>query len=166
MTKSVWWGCASASSEGSHSSKTHRSSTLNNPNNSKSWAATSLSRPNTEWSNPKPHRKSRRGPIGPELAAAAVGESVILEMTIRSVGGTASGSWIYLNSKGNYKDPENVVVSIKHPTPELRKAMGLDRENKEIVGLRVRVTGKVTLYHDAPQIVVERAEQFKVLPTK
>ncbi len=107
-----------------------------------------------------------RGPLGPAEALTSVGQNVILEMTVGAVAFSKAGEWMYLNSELDYKNPNNMAVAIKYPTVERRKAMGLDRENDKIVGLRVRVTGKVTLYDDAPQIIVGETEQFEILPAK
>src|SRR5262249_45675635 len=92
--------------------------------------------------------------IGPDQARASVGQSIILEMTVRSVGLNTAGEWMYLNSEEDYKNANNFTIAIKFPTAERRKAMGLDQESEDIVNRRVRVTGKVTLYRDAPQIIV------------
>lgn len=71
---------------------------------------------------------------------------------------------MYLNSETNYKNPKNATFAIKFPTLERRKAMGLDREDNQIVGRRARVTGKVSLYLANPQIIVEDTDQFQLLP--
>jgi serine/threonine protein kinase/WD40 repeat protein len=104
-----------------------------------------------------------RGPLGPEEASTAVGQSVILDMTVRSVAVNKPGEWMYLNSEENYKSPKNMLVAIKFPTLERRTAMGITQVNEKIVGLRIRVTGTVTLYRDAPEIVVEQTEQLRLL---
>ena len=104
--------------------------------------------------------------IGPDQAAASIGKPVVLEMVVRSVGFSKVEDWMYLNSTEDFKDPSNVAIAIRNPTAELRKAMKLDGDKEKVVGLRVRTTGTIILHRDAPQLVIDRAEQLTVLPKK
>ncbi len=104
-----------------------------------------------------------RAPIGPEEAIRSVGQTVTLEMTVRSVGGK---TWMYLSSEKEYWLPKNFTVSVKNPTAERLKAMGLNPDKASNVGARIQVVGTVVRYRDAPEIVIEQTEQLKVLTTK
>jgi eukaryotic-like serine/threonine-protein kinase len=105
-----------------------------------------------------------RGPLDVRQAAAAIDETVILEMTVKGTGMNAAGTWMYLNSESDYRNPANLNVAVKDPTAARRKAMGLPPENPDIVGLRIRVTGRVYLFSGYPEIIVEETEQLRSLP--
>jgi eukaryotic-like serine/threonine-protein kinase len=99
--------------------------------------------------------------ISVETARASIGKTLTVEMTVRSVGPKEPLEWMYLNSAADWKDADNFTVTIKYPTAERLKEMGLFGE---IVGRRIRVAGKITRYRESPQLLVERTEQLRVLP--
>ena len=118
----------------------------------------------SEDANPAPAPTKPRGPLDARQAAAAIDETVILEMTIRSVGFSNAGNWMNLNSEVDFKNSANLTVAVKDASPERRKAMGLDGTKEDLVGRRIRVTGKISRYRDKPQIIVDEPGQLRLLP--
>ncbi len=102
--------------------------------------------------------------IQPEEAKDAVGKMVEVAITIQSVRFSKLNEWLYLNSKTYFRDPKGLAITIRFPTPERLKAMGLDEETKKLVGRKIRVTGKVTIYRDMYQIIVNQPNQISLIP--
>jgi hypothetical protein len=104
------------------------------------------------------------GTVGPAEAAKHLNEKVTLEMTVRAVGGSRDKSMAFLNSSANFRDKDNFTVVL--PMGKLAdalKAKGIE-DPITLKGKTVRVTGTVALFREAPQIVVEDAEQLAVVP--
>lgn len=102
------------------------------------------------------------GAITPSEALKKVGAKVTVEMTVQSVGGTPAKR-LFLNSKAKFRDEDNftVVVMPKAFTGKWEKATGDTFKGKVI-----RVAGKVSMFKDAVQIVVEEEKQLELVEEK
>jgi len=102
------------------------------------------------------------GAITGQAAAKKIGEKVTVEMLVSSVGGSPEKR-LFLNMKKSFKDPENfaIVLMPKAFTGKYEKATGPTFLDKVI-----RVSGTVTTFKDAPQIVIEDEKQIEILPAK
>ncbi|MCE9529933.1 MAG: alkaline phosphatase family protein [Planctomycetes bacterium] len=106
--------------------------------------------------------KPKDGAITALEATKKVGEKVTVEMRVSSTGGTVEKR-LYLNSKKSFTDAENfaVVVMPKAFTGKLEKATRTTFADKII-----RVTGTVTTFKTAPQIVVDDEKQIEIVSDK
>lgn len=102
--------------------------------------------------------------LTPQAAARRVGDDVVVEFPVRSTGSTRDGSRVFLNS-GRYGDVDNftVVLDLKKLEAALRKA-GIADPKEYFRSRVVRVSGRVALFKDAPQIVVSDLEQIVPVP--
>lgn len=98
------------------------------------------------------------GVIGPEQALKKVGEDVTVQMVVKS--GRALKERVLLNSEVNYQSETNftVVVNEKAMTGKFAKA-----DFDTFKGKTIRVTGKVTMFRDAPQIEVNSEKQLQIV---
>jgi len=89
-------------------------------------------------------------------AASHVGESVTVEGTVASVHVTRSGT-TFLNFGAAY--PKQTFTAVIFSSAASRFPNPRQWEGK-----RVRLTGKVRLYRDRPEIVLEAASQLAAAP--
>jgi alkaline phosphatase D len=103
------------------------------------------------------------GANSPAEAARHVGKEFTLVMEVKATGRDRGGHFVFLNSEEDYRDLKNftVVLDLKALGGSLAKA-GIDNPREYYRGRRVRVTGKVSTYRGAPQIMVKDLEQIRV----
>jgi len=67
----------------------------------------------------------------------------------------------YLNSSKDFRDEKNfpVVLNVKTLGADLKK---LGDPQKVYLNKKIKVTGKVTLFNDRPQILIEKLEQIQI----
>jgi eukaryotic-like serine/threonine-protein kinase len=113
-------------------------------------------------SQPKPTQPGP-GAISPMEAAKKVGEVVTVEYVVNSTGETRDKSRIFLNST-NYREKNNftVVLDMKKLDGPFRTA-SIDDPKKHFQGKTIRVSGKVGLYQDAPQLEIEDLKQIEIV---
>lgn len=106
-----------------------------------------------------PDAKVGEGAITPTQALKKTGAKVTVEMRVQATGGTREKR-LYLNSRKNFKDEENftIVLQPKFFTGKWENATGATFLNKI-----VRVTGTVSAFKDAPQILVDDPKQVEIL---
>jgi DNA/RNA endonuclease YhcR with UshA esterase domain len=109
------------------------------------------------WSDDKPKDK----PLTPAEAAKKVGEKVTVEMEVKSAG-KGSGV-VFLNSEADFKDAKNFTLFINKAGVEKFKEAKIEDPADHFKGKIVRATGKVTLYRERPQIIVEDPAQLVVV---
>ena len=103
-------------------------------------------------------------PITPEAAAKKVNEKCTVEMKVASVG--KGKDVFFLNSKEDFKDKDNFTVFLsKEGVEDLKKAK-IEDPAVHFKGKTIRATGTVKLYKDRPEIVVDKAEQIKLVEGK
>ena len=89
-------------------------------------------------------------------AACHVGQTLTVEGTVASVYVTRSGT-IFLNFGATYPNQSFTAVIF-------RSAAGQFPDPRQWEGKRVRVTGKVQLYRDRPEIVLAASSQLAAAP--
>ena len=103
-------------------------------------------------------------PLTPEAAAKKVNEKCMVEMEVRSTG---KGEGVFfLNSKENYKDADNFTVFINKEGVAKLKEAKIEDPAAYYKNKTIRVTGTVKLYRDRPEIIVEKADQIRVVQKK
>lgn len=96
-------------------------------------------------------------PIGPEEAAKRVNEQVSLQMEVKSA--TLRGELCFLNSEPDFKDAKNFTIFIGREGLKKFKEAKIEDPASHFNGKTVRVTGKVVLFREKPQIAVDRPDQ-------
>ncbi len=106
-----------------------------------------------------PDVKVGEGAITPTQALKKVGAKVIVEMKVQATGGSPQKR-LYLNSRKSFRDEENlaIVLQPKFFTGKWEKASGATFLNKLI-----RVSGTVSTFKDAAQILVDDPNQIEIL---
>jgi DNA/RNA endonuclease YhcR with UshA esterase domain len=102
--------------------------------------------------------------ISPAEAAKKVNEKCIVQMEVKSVGKVRDV--LFLNSKEDYKDKDNFSIFINKEGMENLKEAKIDDPVAHFKGKVIRVTGTVKLFRERPEIVVEKADQIKVVEKK
>ncbi|MCS6976719.1 MAG: hypothetical protein NZM31_06865 [Gemmatales bacterium] len=103
-------------------------------------------------------------PISVEEAGKKVGQEVTVEMQVKSVGETRSGNKLFfLNSEENFRSDKNFTIVIDGKLQEKFAKAGVADPKTFYHRKTIRVTGKVTLYQNKPQIRVEGPEQIEVV---
>ena len=101
----------------------------------------------------------KEGAITALQATKKLGEKVTVDMRVSAVGGSAEKR-LFLNSKRSFRDAENftIVLMPKAFTGKHEKATGATFLNKVI-----RVSGTVSAFKDAPQIIVEDEKMIEIV---
>jgi DNA/RNA endonuclease YhcR with UshA esterase domain len=108
-----------------------------------------------------PEDKPQAKPLTPAEAAKKVGEKVTVELEVKSA---RKGNGIaFLNSEADFKDEKNFTLFINKAGLEKFKEAKIEDPADHFKGKIVRATGKVTLYRERPQIIVEDAAQLVVM---
>jgi alkaline phosphatase D len=116
--------------------------------------------PPVTTTDPTPAPSSPKGDaITPDEAAKKVGETVTLEMYVKRSG--ASGNRVFLNSLDDFRDKKNFTIVLEKTYQD--KAREVKDPRNYFWKKTVRVTGKVELFRDAPQIKVTDPKQIKVI---
>lgn len=102
-----------------------------------------------------------------EEASKKVAQTVTVELVVQSTGETRSGNkLLFLNSEKDFRSPKNFTIVIDGKLlDKFAKADVADPKNF-YANKTIRVTGKVSLYQNKPQIRVEGPEQIKVVKNK
>jgi DNA/RNA endonuclease YhcR with UshA esterase domain len=112
------------------------------------------------WADDK-SEKPKDKPLTPAEAAQKVGEKVTVEMEVKSA---RKGNGIaFLNSEADFKDEKNFTLFINRAGVEKFKAAKIEDPADHFKGKTVRATGKVALYRERPQIVIEDAAQIVIV---
>jgi DNA/RNA endonuclease YhcR with UshA esterase domain len=91
-------------------------------------------------------------------------EKCTVEMLVKSTG--KSSGVFFLNSKEDFKDADNFTVFINKEGAEKLKEAKIEDPATHFKNKTIRVTGVVKLYRDKPEIVVEKADQIRVVEQK
>ncbi len=92
-----------------------------------------------------------------------VNKQVVVEMDVRSTKRLDGKMIVFLNSKENYRDPDNMTVVIKSDSLEAFAEAEIPQPEESYLNKRIRIRGTVTLHRDRPQISVTEAKQITVL---
>jgi alkaline phosphatase D len=99
------------------------------------------------------------GTIAATAALKRVGEKVTIEMKVQSVGGSPKKR-LFLNSRKNFRDEENLAVVL---TPKAFVGNWEKAAGETFLGKVVRVTGTVSKFSNAPQILIEDGKQIEIV---
>ena len=102
--------------------------------------------------------------LTPEAAAKKVNEKCTVEMVVKSTG--KENGVFFLNSKENYRDADNFTVFINKEGVAKLKEAKIEDPAAHYINKTIRVTGTVKLYRDKPEIIVEKADQIRVIEKK
>src|SRR5262249_12557085 len=91
-------------------------------------------------------------PLMPEEAARRVGEKVTVAMVVKSA--SSRSGVCYLNPEDDLKDARNFTVFVGRDALKKFKDAKAEDPAAHLKGKTVRVTGKVSLYRDKPQIAL------------
>ena len=111
---------------------------------------------------PSEQPKPGEGAISVADAKKMVGETVTLEMKVNGAGGSADKQ-LFLNSETDFKSKDNFTVMVR------AAALKGKWEKADIAtfkGKIIRVTGKVMLYKDKPEIIVTEPTQLDMVEAK
>jgi hypothetical protein len=100
-------------------------------------------------------------PITPDAAAKKLDQKCTVEMLVRSTG--KGNGVFFLNSQEDYKNKENFTVFINKDGAESLKKAKIDAPLTYFKGKTVHVTGTVVLYNKKPEIILDKAEQIKIV---
>jgi serine/threonine protein kinase len=109
-----------------------------------------------------PVNGSSSGVLTPRQAVEKVGQRVTVELQVRSVGVSTSGSLFFLNSEENYRHGDNFTAVIPRRLVDDKDA-GVAELRQAYEGRRVLVTGVVSLYRNQPQIAIESRQRLCVV---
>lgn len=102
-----------------------------------------------------------------EEASKKVGQTVTVELVVQSTGETRSGNkLLFLNSEKDFRSPKNFTIVIDGKVLDKFAKAGVADPRNFYGDATIRVTGKVSLYQNKPQIRVEGPEQIKVVKNK
>ena len=76
------------------------------------------------------------------------------------------GGNCFLNSEADFKDAKNFTVFIDKEALAKFKEAKIDDPAAHFKGKAIKVTGKVTLYHERPEIKVGGPDDVKVVKKK
>lgn len=105
-------------------------------------------------------------PLTPAEAARAVNKRITVQMEVQSTGTSKNKSVIFLNSEPDFRNHANFTIVINSEVARSFKDKKIDDPAAHFKGKTVRVTGKVMLYKDRPQIVLDDPEQIRVVEKK
>jgi alkaline phosphatase D len=108
----------------------------------------------------RPVKVSAGGVLKPEEAARLADGNVTVEMVVAATGGTRDGSRVFLNSKTNFRDPDNFTVVLEKA---VLPALKVEDPRAFYKGKTIRVTGTVSRFNEQPQLVVKDAKQLQLV---
>jgi uncharacterized protein (TIGR03067 family) len=100
-------------------------------------------------------------PLTPAEAAKKVNEQVTVQMDVKAANGRAS--YCFLNSEDNFRDPKTFTVYINRDALKKFKDAKIEDPAAHFKGKTVRVTGKVVLFNNRPEIVLAGPDAIKVV---
>jgi DNA/RNA endonuclease YhcR with UshA esterase domain len=103
-------------------------------------------------------------PISPEEAAKKVNQEVTVQMEVKSA--AVNKGVCFLNSEENFKDAKNFTVFIDKDTLAKFNEAKIEDPATHFKGKTIQVKGKVTLYHDRPEIMLSGPDAIKVVQKK
>lgn len=99
-------------------------------------------------------------------ATQHVGEEVTVELVVRSSRQLESGKFCFLNSHKSFSDKANFTVSIRGDALAEFAKMGIDDPAEHYLRRKIHVRGKVTLYKEKAQVLVDSPQQIKLAEEK
>lgn len=107
--------------------------------------------------------RAEKEAIAPEDAAAHVGKVCSVIMPVASGRLMPDGSRCFLNSHADHRDKGNFTVVMFASGLDAFAKAGIDDPGAHFKGKTIRVTGRIDLHREQPQIKVTLPEQIDVL---
>ena len=98
-------------------------------------------------------------------AARQVDKEVTVELRVASSRKLSSGQFCFLNSEKDFSSRDNFTIAIRGAALEKFAEAGIEKPEEHYRDKTIRVTGKVSLYRERPQILVDDPKQIVVVPT-
>lgn len=93
-------------------------------------------------------------------AAQHVGEEVAVELVVMSSRQLESGKFCFLNSHRSFNDKANFTVAIRGDALDKFANQGIADPDEFFLNKKIRVSGKISLHKEKPQIVVDSPSQI------
>jgi uncharacterized protein (TIGR03067 family) len=107
------------------------------------------------------HAAEAAKPLTPAEAAKKVNEEVTLQMDVKASSLRGTNCW--LNSESNYRDAKTFTVFINKDAMEKFKAAKIEDPAAHFRGKTIRVSGKVELYQNRPEIILSGPDAIKIV---
>lgn len=101
--------------------------------------------------------------IGPIAARDKVFKKVTVEMKVKSARHLKKTGLCFLNSEKNYRNNDNLAIVIPREALADYLGMGIDDVAAHYINKSIRVTGKITLHREWPQIRIDSAKQIETV---
>lgn len=95
-----------------------------------------------------------------DLVKRLLNQEVILEMEVNATG--AAGGLIFLNSAADRKSEDNFTIVLDKKAQEKLKQAGIDSPRLHFERKSIRVTGILSTFRDAPQIIVSDPKRIEI----
>jgi DNA/RNA endonuclease YhcR with UshA esterase domain len=92
-----------------------------------------------------------------------VGKEVTVELVVASSRLLESGAFCFLNSRKHHTDKDNFTVAIDAEGLSQFAEEKIEDPAERFQGKTIRVTGKVSVHRDRPQIVVDDPRQIVIV---
>ena len=99
-------------------------------------------------------------------AAKHVDQNCTIEFTVNSSRLLADKNICFLNSERDHRDEKNFTAVVMKDGLEKFRTAGIADPATHFQGKKIRVTGKVALHEQKPQIVVNEASQITLVKEK
>jgi alkaline phosphatase D len=96
-----------------------------------------------------------------EVVKGHLDKEVTVETTVNTTG--ASSSMTFLNSTNDFRSEDNFTVVLTKAALEAFKKADVDSPRDHFKGKAIKVTGKLSLYREKPQIMVEDPKQIEIV---
>ncbi len=99
-------------------------------------------------------------PLTADEVKKRLDQAVTLDLTVQATG--ASGTRVFLNSAEDRRADDNFTVVLEQAALDQMKKDGIADARAHFGGKMIRVTGRLSLFRERPQIVVQEAKQIQV----
>lgn len=96
-----------------------------------------------------------------EVVKAHLGKEVTVEMTVNATG--SSRTLVFLNSAVDFSSDANFTVVLSMAGVESLKKAGVDAPRDHFKGKAIKATGKLSLFRERPQLMVDDAKQIEIV---
>lgn len=103
-------------------------------------------------------------PLTPSEARKKVGESIVVEMTVKSAKNRLEKRGeIYLDAEADFRDEKNFAAVINRDGAALFQATGVADPAEHFQGKTIRVQGTVSVVDEVPRIEVSDPKQIELV---
>jgi DNA/RNA endonuclease YhcR with UshA esterase domain len=102
-------------------------------------------------------------PLSAPEARTRINERVTVEMLVKAAKNCQRCSLMFLDSEEDHHDPQNFAVAVSECGKGKFKETTIDDPAGHFKGKTIRVTGKVVVKDEQPQIVVDDPGQIEVV---